>query len=190
MPGHTWTVPHPPSPHQEATLCPKSRGWLQSNKDDVFGDNPQERQSKFAADLALLTEVYNAEVRAAGDNAKEKLRIEKAFQQAKLALMEKYNIEGRRANMNALQRWNEDLQDFLDSDVGKAVEGSVDVLVSGMSSIFSQLSSIVSAELEIQTAAIEKKYDREISLAEGNNYKVKQLEKQKEAEIVKAKNLP
>ncbi|MBP5381489.1 MAG: phage tail tape measure protein, partial [Bacteroidaceae bacterium] len=44
------------------------------------------------------------------------------------------------------------------------------------------------AELEIQTAAITQKYDREISLAEGNNYKVKRLEKQKEKEIAKAKN--
>ena len=57
-----------------------------------------------------------------------------------------------------------------------------------MSSIFQQLTTIVQAELQIQTAGIEKKYDREISLAEGNNYKVKKLEKQKEKEIAKAKN--
>ena len=69
---------------------------------------------------------------------------------------------------------------FLESDFGRAVSGSLDVLVSGMSSIFQQLTTIVQAELQIQTAGIEKKYEREISLAEGNNYKVRKLEKQKE----------
>ena len=51
-----------------------------------------ERRAKYNADLALLVEVYNKEVLAAGNNAKEKLRIEKAFQEARIALMEQYNI--------------------------------------------------------------------------------------------------
>ena len=56
-----------------------------------------------------------------------------------------------------------------------------------MSAVFSQLSSLMQAELEIQTAAINKRYDAEISRAEGNSYKVKKLEKQKEKEIAKTK---
>lgn len=43
------------------------------------------------------------------------------------------------------------------------------------------------AELEIQTASINKRYDAEISRAEGNTYKVKKLEKDKEKELAKAK---
>ena len=57
-----------------------------------------------------------------------------------------------------------------------------------MGAIFSSLSSLIQAELEIETAAIEKRYDKEISAAEGNSYKVKKLEAQKEKEIAKAKN--
>jgi negative regulator of sigma E activity len=60
-------------------------------------------------------------------------------------------------------------------------------MVSGMSSIFSQLSSIIQSELEIQTAAIEEKYETETSNAEGNAYKVKQIEERKEKEIAQAK---
>ena len=157
-------------------------------KEKYFGDNPAERRAKYDADLLLLREVYHKEVLAAGDNAKEKLRIEKAFQKARIALMEQYNIEGAELNKNFLQQWNEDMMSFLESDFGQAVSGTLDVLVSGMSGIFQQLTTIVQAELQIQTASIEKKYDREISLAEGNNYKVKKLEKQKEKEIAKAKN--
>ena len=57
-----------------------------------------------------------------------------------------------------------------------------------MSSIFSQVSSLVQSEMEIQTAAIEKRYEREISMAEGNKFKTKRLEQQKEKEIAKVKN--
>lgn len=44
------------------------------------------------------------------------------------------------------------------------------------------------AESQIQLAAIEKRYDREIELAQGNSYKVAKLEKKKEAETAKVKN--
>ena len=166
----------------------KHQDALAKMKEKYFGDNPAERQAKYDADLKLLREVYNKELLAAADNAKEKLRIEEAFQEARIALMEQYNIEGAELNKNFLQQWNDDVMSFLQSDYGQAVSGALDVLVSGMSSIFQQLTTIVQAELQIQTAGIEKKYKREIALAEGNNYKVKKLEKQKEKELAKAKN--
>ena len=176
--------------HQKETEAAekKHQEALAKMKEKYFGDNPAERQAKYSQDLAMLKEVYNKEVIAAGNNAKEKLRIEQAFQKARIALMEQYNIEGAERNKNFLQQWNDDIMNFLESDLGQAVAGSIDTLVSGMSAIFSQLTTIIQAELDIQTAGIEKKYDREISLAEGNNYKVKKLEKQKEKEIAKAKN--
>ena len=165
----------------------KHQDALKKIKNDVFGMNPAERQAAYQADLALLQEVYNLELLAAADNAKEKLRIEKAFQKAKLALMEQYNIEGAETNKNFLSEWNDDVMDFLNSDLGQAVSGAVDTLVSGMSSIFQQLTTIVQAELEIQQASINKRYDAEISLAEGNNFKINKLEKQRQAELAKAK---
>lgn len=166
----------------------KHQDALAKMKEEFFGDNPQERQAKYATDLALLAEVYDAEIVAAEGNAKEKLRIEEAFQKAKLALQKQYNIESADTNMNFMQQWNDDVLDFLSSETGQAIAGTMETVTSSMSAVFQQLTSIVQAELEIQTAAIEKKYEREISLAEGNNYKVKRLEKAKEAEIAKVKN--
>lgn len=101
--------------------------------------------------------------------------------------MLQYNIEGAETNKDFLEKWNEDVIDFLDSDMGKAIIESVDTLVSGMSSIFQQLSTIVQAETEIQMAALERRYEIETSLAEGNKYKLNKIEKQKEAEIAKLK---
>ena len=161
---------------------------LRKIKEDYFGPNSQDRYSKYYADLNSLKEVYDIELKAAGNNAQEKLRIEEAYQKAKLALRKKYGIDELENNKNFLELWNEDMQEWLQSDWGKAVTGSIEVLSSGMSAIFSQLTSLVQAETDIQTAAIEKRYKSEISNAEGNNYIVQKLEKQKQAEIAKVKH--
>ena len=157
-------------------------------KKEYFGDNAVERKNAYTNDLANLAIVYEAELKATQGNAEEKLRIEEAYQKAKLALQKKYGFLAVEDNRNALEVANAELLEWLESDAGKAVMQSFDTVVSGMSAIFSQVSSIVQAELDMQTAAIEKRYDKEISQAEGNTYKVAKLEKQKEREIAKAKN--
>ncbi len=166
----------------------KHQDYLNQLKKDYFGDNKAERTIKYMADLEGLREVYNLEVKAAGDSAQEKLRIEEAYQKAKKALRMKYGIDELDDNKNFLEEWNEDMQQWLQSDMGKAVTGSLEVVSSGMSSIFQQMSSLVQAEADIQVAAIEKRYKTEISNAEGNNYQVKKLEEQKEKETAKVKN--
>lgn len=161
---------------------------LTSFKDKYFGLNADEKQAAYDNDIAALTEVYNAELRAAGNNTEERLRIEEAFQQAKLALQRQYGLIAEEDTRNSMQRAIDSSVDWLNSDGGKAVTGTLSTLTSGMSSIFSGLSSMIQAELEIQTAEIEKRYDRETELAQGNSYKVAKLEKKKDAEIAKAKN--
>ena len=146
---------------------------------------PKEKNDRdYKADLALLDEVYASELAACQGNAKRKLEIEEAYQIAKLALQKKYNQIEQHGIKGAIAKSAE----WLQSDGGKALVGSMQVIGSGMSEIFSQVTSMMQADLESQTAAITKRYDREIELAEGNSYKVKKLEKQKEAEIAKAKN--
>lgn len=166
----------------------KHQDQLAQLKKDYFGDNAGERMSKYLADLENLKQVYQMELQAAGDNAKEKLRIEEAYLEAQKALRKKYRIDEIDENKIFLETWTEDMQEWLQSDVGKAVTGSLEVISSGMSSIFQQLTSLIQAETDIQVAAIEKRYKTEISNAEGNNYQVKKLEKQKEKEIAKVKN--
>lgn len=157
-------------------------------KEDYFGDNKSEKKEKYDKDSSALDEVYAQEIKAAGDDAEEKLRIEEAYQKAKVALAKKYGQEYNDTSKNFLENMTEDITEWLNSDLGQAVQGSFDTLTSGMSSIFSGMTSLIQAELEIQTAAIEKRYDKEISQAEGNNYKVKKLEEQKQKELAKKKN--
>ena len=166
----------------------KHQDRMKKIKDQFFGDNQEERVMNYNADLEALKQLYEMEINAAGDSAKEKLRIEKAYQKAKKALRKQYGIDELDDNRNFLEEWTSDMQEWLQSDMGKAVTGSLEVISSGMGSIFQQLSSLVQAETDIQVAAIEKRYKAEISNAEGNNYQVKKLEKQKENEIAKVKN--
>ena len=161
---------------------------LAAIKEDYFGDNKTEKHEKYTKDSSALDEVYAAEMSAAGDDADEKLRIEEAYQKAKIALAKKYGEEYNETNKGFLQGMTDDVTAWLSSDVGQAVTQSFDTITSGMSSIFSGMTSLIQAELEIQTAAIEKRYDKEISQAEGNNYKVKKLEEQKQKELAKKKN--
>ena len=160
----------------------------QQLKEEYFGANADERLTKYDSDIAALEQVYHAEVKAAGDNAAEKLRIEEAFEKAKLALRKKYAIDSIGVTKNGMEKANEKLANWLESDAGQAVTQSFSTVMSGMGEIFSGVSSLVQAELEKDTAAINARYSAEIPAAEGNNYKVAKLEKEKQAALAKAKN--
>lgn len=183
--------------YQDAQLAAQKRHQQEYEKQEAeysklknkyFGDNPEEKQSKYNNAMAALKVVYDREIEAAGNNANEKLRIEKAFLDAQALLRKEYGQKSEDDLKARLQRMAHAQLEWLNSDGGKAVSGTLSTLVSGMSSIFSGLSSMIQAELEIQTAQIEKRYDKELQLAQGNSYKVAKLEKKKEADIAKAKN--
>lgn len=160
----------------------------QQLKEEYFGMNADERLTQYDSAMAALEQVYHAELKAAGDNAAEKLRIEEAFEKAKLALRKKYAIDSIGVTKNGMEKANEKLANWLESDAGQAVTQSFSTVMSGMGEIFSGVSSLVQAELEKETAAINARYSAEISAAEGNNYKVAKLEKEKQAALAKAKN--
>ena len=166
----------------------KHQAELKNIKDEYFGNNAVEDKQQYDAAIALLDEQYQKELEMVGDNAKEKLRIEEAYEKAKLALKKKYNQITEEDNKNFMQKFNQSAQEWLESDVGKAVTKSVEAISSAMSSLFSQLRSLMQAEMEIEVAAVEKKYDREIEAAQGNAYMTKQLEKKKQQEVKKIKD--
>lgn len=157
-------------------------------KKDYFGNNQSEDDAEFNKQMSYLNEVYNRELAAVGNNEAEKLRIKEAYMAAELLLRKKYNQKG---SEDASMSYRDAIQksiEWLNSDGGKALTGTVSTLISGMSSIFSGLSTMIQAELDIQSSKIERRYDREVQLAQGNSYRVAKAEKQKEAEIAKAKN--
>jgi hypothetical protein len=165
----------------------KTQEALAKVKDEYFGDTPAEQKAKYEHELDLLEQVYAAEIKAAGDNAEERLRIEEQFLKAQSILRKRYNQGDSEDSKNSYSEAINASVEWLNGDGGKALTGTINTLVSGMSSIFSQVSSMVQSEMEAETATVEKRYEKEISAAEGNSYKVKKLEKQKEKELAKIK---
>ncbi|MDD6723722.1 MAG: hypothetical protein PUE10_07515, partial [Bacteroidales bacterium] len=97
--------------------------------------------------------------------------------------------------------WNSMLVDVYTSfaTLIDGFDGSLEGTLGNVANCVAAVSSVVGAgmqiatefakaEAEIQIKAIEKRYDREIELAQGNSYKVKKLEAQKEKETAKVKN--
>ena len=82
----------------------KHQAELKKIKDEYFGNNAAENKALYDEALSNLDKVYQAEVAAAGDNAKEKLRIDEAYEKAKLALKKKYNQLGGEEDRNAMQK--------------------------------------------------------------------------------------
>ena len=155
---------------------------------DVFGDTPSKQKAMFNAEISALTQVYENEKAIAAGNKEDLLRIEENFQKAKMSLAYKYNQVTAENGFNSMQIANEKLFQWLESEQGQAVLQTYDVVMDGMTNIFSACSDIIQAELDIETAAIEKRYEKEISAAEGNQYKVKRLEEKKQKEEAAAKN--
>ena len=148
----------------------------------------EEREQQYRLQIDALGELTENMLATAGDDEAKKQKIIEASAIAEKALKKQYLEETTEESFNAIEKANAELAEWLQSDGGKAVTESFGMIMSGMSAIFSQISSIVQSNLEMETAAIENRYDKEISLAEGNTYKVKKLEQDKEKEIAKAKN--
>ena len=158
---------------------------LKKIKEKYFGLNETERKAAYDKAVADLKEAYDKEIAAVSGNEKETERLKKALNDAMKALAEEYDVG--EATGNILDKMAEGVNDWLKGDGGKALTGTIDFLVSNMSSLFSQLSSLVQAEAEIEQAKLDKRYDKEISRAEGNNQKVKALERKKAEESAKIK---
>ena len=154
-------------------------------EEQFFGMSQAEKDAAYQQDLNDLNIVYQSQLAAAQNNAEEKLRIEEAYQEALKALRLKYNQE---SNEDAKPEWISQLADFMESDGFKSFEKGLSVVNSAIGGLFSSYSQLVQAELDIQTAAINERYDKEVEAANGNSAKISQIEKQREAEIAKAKN--
>lgn len=69
--------------------------------------------------------------------------------------------------------------DDLPLKMGEAIAATAGVIAAGMQSV----TQFTDAEAKIQEERLQKRYDREISYAEGNQYKIRKLEKKKEREL-------
>lgn len=139
-------------------------------------------EEKLQLDAVYLT------LKGSASTDQERLQIEKAYQEARYQLAKQYNDKIGMDQIDQIRSdWDEVLA-YMESDGWQAFSQGFSTVVSGMCDIFSGLSDLIDAETALQTANIEKKYERELAAAGGNKRKVAQIEAEKEKEIAAVKN--
>ena len=139
----------------------------------------------------LQLEAVKSQLELMATTEEQKNEIYRAYQEARYQIAQKYNMLEELATEDGVNKFKVkmmEVAEWLKSDAGQAFTQSFSTIVSGMGEIFSGLSSLVDAETNLQTIAIEKKYEKEVEAAGNNKNLVSALEKEKEEEIAEVKN--
>jgi len=150
----------------------------------VSGNSNPEGMAEEKAQL----EIVHAQLVAAAQTAEQKLEIEEAYQRARYEIAKKYNDEAEMMAVDSARATTDQILEYLNSEGYQAANQAFSTMVNGMAEIFSGLTSLIDAEVDLQTAKIEKKYEAEIKAAGKNSKQVAKLEEQKEKEIAAVKN--
>lgn len=144
---------------------------------------------------------YDADVAALKSSLEKQLITQMEFNE-RMASLDKERRDKMLAGLRETGgEWNAMAVDIYSSfaELFDSLGGPADNVLAKVANCVGAVSAAVSAgmqiatefakaESEIQLHAVEKRYDREIELAQGNSYKVAKLEKKKEAETAKIKN--
>lgn len=141
-------------------------------------------------DLEIVESLYAQGLISKKQYEDAKARIERTYRKKSLDGVRRFGSQETNQLLDIYEAW----QNFFNNteeDGGNwatrlaALASSVfAVMNAGMQ----QASEYMQACADVEVAKAEKKYDREIELAEGNSYKVKKAEKKKEQEIAKIKS--
>ena len=148
---------------------------------DAYNTSDNEEYGKAAAAL----EVVYAQLKAQASTNEEKLKIDKAYHEAKYQLAKEYNQKEIMDGLDAYRSFGDKIQDFLESDLGQKIQNGFGDAVSQMKNLFSSVTDFIDADVNHQKKLIENKYEAEIEAAGDNAKRVKELEEQKKSEIAK-----
>ena len=167
---------------QEAETALRNKYYKQKevrNREDI--------EHEYAVRKQALGIMYRNMVEQANGNVKQIEKITKQYNR----VMRKEEIARAKALGEDIKlTWQEKIEGFyewLNGDEGKKWQTVISDMAASMGSIFSSVSEMAKIESEIAIARIEKRYEKEISMAEGNQYKIKILERKQAKEIANEK---
>jgi TP901 family phage tail tape measure protein len=165
--------------------------------ENYFKTDEQKKREYYEATKALIDEAYQRELAGFALTTEEKLKIEEAYQRA-LAKLRKEVFESGSKGASSPKSMEEGLKSVLkapfknmkdkngnpifDEDDLANLDLVLDQAFASVSSMYDSLNKLWEAEEQMKLAKLEQRYDREISMAEGNAYKIKELEKKKARE--------
>lgn len=155
--------------------------------DKYFVTDEESKQLQYQTAAALLDEVYKSELAKCAGNNEKKLELEKRYAKARKKLHDEIFNDDK----SSQKSWEQWIGSALDKIFGEGTWAkygeTVKQAFASMTSMMQSFNQLAQAEAEIKIARLEKQYDREISMAEGNNRKVKALERKKEKETARIK---
>ena len=152
--------------------------------------SPEGNAKAMKRDLEIVKSLYDQGLISKKQYEEAKARIERTYNKKSLDAVRRFGSTQTNQLLDIYEAWKK-FFDSTEEDGGNwatrlaALASSVfAVMNAGMQ----QFSEYIQACTDLEVAKTEKKYDREIELAEGNSYKVKKAEKAKEKEIAKIKS--
>ena len=129
-------------------------------------------EDKMADELAVLDKFYE-----------QKLMSEEEYQKLKLAIQEKYTQKASKSIFD-FSNWNSKNMEEKLKQISEIAESAW----SQISALMNAGSELMQANMDLEIAKINQRYDVQIQRAEGNEEETKKLEEKKEAEIARVKN--
>lgn len=160
-----------------------------------------EDTSELADETKELGDSYEAQLKLLENKLANELILQEEYEKRKQKLKDDYLKKGLDELKKNGGEWDAVFVDIytsfaklvaeLGQDTGNTISniGKATAALSAAVSAGMQIASeFAKAETSIQTAEVEKRYARELELAQGNSVKTAQIEKKKEAEIAKIKS--
>ncbi len=176
-----------------------NKQYYESLDDKFFGLNADEKQKLYDNTKIILDALYEMELEKLGDNHEAKLELEKTYRKKLEEIRKGIFDDDDEENFSTdtdkkyqPKSWEQLASKWLDKAFGEGTWKKYGEFVkSGLSSIstmYQGLTTLVEAEEQKKLAAMTKKYDAEIKAAEGNQYRINQINKRKAEEEKRIKN--
>ena len=160
--------------------------------DAIVGMSDEEKQDQYNVASASLLMALDRALAGAGGDENKIAEIRKQYERARKDLEDSFNKKETKEDneKNPLKRWlNKWIKSMgLSDNESKAIIDTATNMANSLGSIWSSITAMQDAEIELQINQLTKRYDAEISMAEGNAYRVKEIEKKKQKEIKKLKD--
>ena len=168
----------------------------QENLDNIweeyFVTDEEKRRLHYEATKKLIDETYKREIEKEGYTAEEKLQINQWYAKAMKKLWnEVYSVQAQNEPKSLEQRLKDVIKspfkNMLGDDDLKEFDKALDHMFASVTTMWDSLNKMWEVDEQMKLAQMEKRYDVEASMAEGNAYKLKEIEKKKAREEARIK---
>lgn len=145
-------------------------------------------KAKFEAEKSQLDKALADGLIDQEEYSRRLAKIKNDLDESLLAPLKECKSEWVSLTTSMIDAWKDVFDSFKSGgNPFETIQKAIEATAAVMAAVTSQVTEFTKAQTEIQIASVQKRYDREISFAEGNVYLTKKLEKKRQEEIAKIK---